>query len=88
MNDKLVTVYKEPAVASFKHYAKLYVRTLEDHEIYQGHRSSGRAMNSRAPRECKAGWKIYIYTHTEWHVFTMTVHIPELLTKSMEHSPS
>jgi hypothetical protein len=54
VNDKLVTVYKEPAVASFKHYAKFCVRTLEDHETYQGNRSSGREMNSAAPRECKA----------------------------------
>jgi hypothetical protein len=34
MNYKLVTVYKEPAVALFKHYTKLYVRTLEDHVTY------------------------------------------------------
>ena len=57
MNDKLVTVYKEPAVASLEHCTKLYVRTLEDHETYQGNRSSGREMNSTAPHECKARWK-------------------------------
>ena len=69
MSDKLVTVYKEPAVASFKHYTKLYVGTLEDHETYQGNRSSGREMNSTDPRECKAGWKnnIYIYRVARLH---------------------